>query len=494
MDSLDPHPDSLPIADLGIGQLLERYDDASLNSVEVTSALLERIAALDAPGTEVALASVLALNPTALADAEASDRARSAGAAGPLCGVPLLVKDNVEVLGLPSSAGSTSLLGRPPHRDADLVTRLKNAGAIILGTTNLSEWANLRSSRSASGWSAVRGLTANPWATDRSAGGSSSGSGAALAARLSPGAIGTETDGSITCPASLNGVVGLKPTVGTVPTRGVIPLSASQDSPGPMARSVDDLARLFAVLSGDEAVMTRSTVDPRQLTAAVAASWRTGHTETDQRFDEVILQMATVLGAVTHRDVAVPTDEVGNDELTVLLAETYDDLTAYLTARGGAPATLEAVIAYEREHAATELAFFGHELFEQALTTGGRSGDAYQPARARNLAWATTHCLEPALNGVDVLLAPTYGPAWKQDLHIGEHGVAAPTTCAPAIAGWPIATVPMGLVRGLPVGLGIIGRPGSEATMIAVARAIEATLDLNSDPTYRPKFPAPRRG
>ena len=152
------------------------------------------------------------------------------------------------------------------------------------------------------------------------------------------------------------------------------------------------------------------------------------------------------------------------------------------------------MIAFEREHAETELAYFGHELFEQALTTGGRGGDAYHPARARNLAWATTTCLEPALDGVDVLLAPTYGPAWKQDLHIGEHGVAAPTTCAPAIAGWPIATVPMGLVRGLPVGLGIIGRPGSEATIVAVARAIEATVDLGSDPTYRPSFAAPRRG
>jgi len=279
-----------------------------------------------------------------------------------------------------------------------------------------------------------------------------------------------------------------------VSTRGVIPLSASQDSPGPMARSVEDLALLYAALTGDAAFATESTGNARTFSAAVATTWRTGHAETDQRFDEVIAALSSVLGTVMQRDVAVPTDDVGNDELTVLLAEALDDLSAYLTARGGAPATLAEVIAFEREHAETELAYFGHELFEQALTTGGRGGDAYHPARARNLAWATTTCLEPALDGVDVLLAPTYGPAWKQDLHIGEHGVAAPTTCAPAIAGWPIATVPMGLVRGLPVGLGIIGRPGSEATIVAVARAIEATVDLGSDPTYRPSFAAPRRG
>jgi len=494
MASLDPHPHSLPIADLGVADLIRHFGDGSLSAVEVTSTLLERIGAIDAEGTEIALSSVLAVSETALTDAEASDRARATGAGGPLCGVPLLVKDNVEVVGLPSTAGSTSLLGRPVRHDADLVTQLRAAGAVILGTTNLSEWANLRSTRSASGWSAVRGLTANPWATDRSAGGSSSGSGAALAARLSPGAIGTETDGSITCPASLNGVVGLKPTVGAVSTRGVIPLSASQDSPGPMARSVEDLALLYAALTGDAAFATESTGNARTFSAAVATTWRTGHAETDQRFDEVIAALSSVLGTVTQRDVAVPTNDVGNDELTVLLAEALDDLSAYLTARGGAPATLAEVIAFEREHAETELAYFGHELFEQALTTGGRGGDAYHPARARNLAWATTTCLEPALDGVDVLLAPTYGPAWKQDLHIGEHGVAAPTTCAPAIAGWPIATVPMGLVRGLPVGLGIIGRPGSEATIVAVARAIEATVDLGSDPTYRPSFAAPRRG
>jgi amidase len=261
-----------------------------------------------------------------------------------------------------------------------------------------------------------------------------------------------------------------------------------------MARSVDDLARLYAVLCGEDDFVTTSTISAGTLTAAVAATWRTGHTETDQRFDEVIASLKSVLGAVVSRDVAVPSEEVGNDELTVLLAETFDDLTAYLTARGGTPATLAEVVAFERAHAETELAYFGHELFERALTTGGRSGDGYLQARTRNLQWATTTCLEPALEGVDVLLAPTYGPAWKQDLHIGEHGVAAPTTCAPAIAGWPIATVPMGLVRGLPVGLGIIGRPGSEATIVGVARAIEATLDLASDPTYRPSFAAPRRG
>ncbi len=208
--------------------------------------LLGRVSALDAPGSPTALRSVLALSESALAEARACDRADPVG---PLHGVPVLVKDNIEVAGMPSTAGATSLAGRPATRDAPLVSRLRDAGAVILGTANLSEWANIRSARSTSGWSAVGGLTGNPWALDRNAGGSSSGSGAAVAAGLVPLSIGTETDGSITCPASLNGVVGIKPTVGSVPTEGVVPISASQDSPGPMARTVDEVALLLEVLT-----------------------------------------------------------------------------------------------------------------------------------------------------------------------------------------------------------------------------------------------------
>ena len=217
--------------------------------------LLERIGELDSPGTSTALRSVLAVSPRAGDEARACDRSPDSG---PLHGVPVLVKDNIEVAGLPSTAGATSLASRPARADAPLVGRLRAAGAIILGTTNLSEWANIRSARSTSGWSAVGGLTGNPWALDRSPGGSSSGSAAAVAAGFAPLAIGTETDGSITCPASLNGVAGIKPTVGSVPTAGVVPISASQDSPGPIARTVDEVALLLEVLSARSGILDRA--------------------------------------------------------------------------------------------------------------------------------------------------------------------------------------------------------------------------------------------
>jgi amidase len=226
--------------------LAARLADGTTTSVEVVAALLARIASIDAPGTDVELRSILALAPDALDQARAADSARARGdQRSGLHGVPIVVKDNVEALGLPGTAGATSLAGRAVRRDAPLVARLREAGMVVLAATNLSQWANIRSSRSTSGWSAVGGLTVNPYRLDRSAGGSSSGSGAAVAARLSPLAVGTETDGSITCPCSLNGLAGLKPAVGAIPTAGVVPISASQDSPGPMARTVADVALLY---------------------------------------------------------------------------------------------------------------------------------------------------------------------------------------------------------------------------------------------------------
>jgi amidase len=232
---------------LGAEQARDLIASGEISSVELTQALIERVRAIDAPGTATALRSVLALNPHALDEAAAADAGQTQGA---LRGVPVLVKDNIDCVGLPGTAGSSALAGRKIAVDAPLVARLRAAGAVILGASNLSEWANIRSSTSTSGWSAVGGLVRNPWGLQRSAGGSSSGSGAAVAAGLAPLAVGTETDGSITCPASLNGVVGIKPTVGTVSTERVIPISSSQDSPGPLARSVADAALMLEVLSG----------------------------------------------------------------------------------------------------------------------------------------------------------------------------------------------------------------------------------------------------
>jgi amidase len=479
-------------------ELADALTSGETTSVEIVTALIARIAEIDAPGSAVELRSVLALAPDALATAKRLDDERSRGTVrSHLHGVPILVKDNIEVVGLPGCAGSTALAGRAVPHDAPLVTRLREGGLVILGSTNLSQWANMRSPFSTSGWSAVGGLTLNPYRLDRCAGGSSSGSGSALAARLAPLAIGTETDGSITCPASLNGVVGIKPAVGTVAGEGIVPISSSQDSAGPMARTVRDVAALYEVLTGLDHVAERVERGFDNARIAVATNLTTGHPATDQLFLEVVDAARTagfeMVDITVHQADAV----VDADELTVLLSEMHDDLTAFLTRRGGqGPASLAECIDFENEHRDVELPFFGHEFFDQSLASGGRAGEAYHDARARNVEWAIDQCLTPALNDCDCFIAPCYSPAWKNDLILGGSGSAhwSQVTQAPAIAGWPIATVPMGTIDGLPVGLSIVGRPGSEATMLAVAAGFEKLLDLGRTDTLVPTFTRPQSG
>ena len=488
---------NLKLCEATADQLVSWLEVGETTSVQIVNALVERIGEIDAPGTEIELRSVLALAPDALDAARRADEERTAGTVrSALHGVPILVKDNIEAVGLPGTAGSTGLLNRPVPKDAPLVLRLREAGLIIVGSTNLSQWANMRSPMSTSGWSAVGGLTGNPYRLDRCAGGSSSGSGAALAARLAPLAVGTETDGSITCPASLNGVAGIKPAVGTVPGDGVVPISASQDSPGPMARTVHDVAALYEVLACVDGVIDRVLQGQGDARVGVATTLMTGHPATDAVFHAAL---ATARGRglkTVDIEVALAGDVVGADEVTVLLCEMADDLTTFLARRGGdGPQSLAEMIAFENAHADAELAFFGHEFFDQSLATGGRGGPAYEPARASNLAWAIETCLEPALAEVDCFVAPCYSPAWKNDLVLGGSGSArwSQVTQAPAIAGWPIATVPMGLVEGLPVGMAIVGRPGSEPTMLAVAFAIEQALGLHGTGALTPTFIQPRR-
>lgn len=486
----DPHEASATIAFLSTHELLGRLERGDLTSHFLVGLLRERITAIDVEGSSVQLNAVAALHADALAIAEERDDERANGISrGPLHGIPVLVKDNIEAEGLPGTAGSTALVGRPA-RDAELVKRLRAAGAIILGSTNLSQWANLRSVRSTSGYSATSGLVGNPWALDRSAGGSSSGSGAALAAGFAPLAVGTETDGSIVCPASVNGVVGLKPTVGVVPATYVVPISASQDSPGPMGRCVDDVAMLFAVLSNSSPPLRTAGT-----TFSVATNWRTGHPETDQLFDDIVAALRAAGATVTNRELDVPGEQEENDELTVLLCELVDDLSEYLKGRPGAGvSSLAEVVAFEDEFRSREQKYFGHDLFTAAIETGGRSGAAYSAARRRNLAWAIDACLKPGLEGADVVIAPAYGPAWKSDLAVGGHpGPASVATMAPAIAGWPIMSVPMGLVQNLPVGLAVIGRPHDEWTMIDAARRLERVVAQHGA-LPRPLWNVPCRG
>jgi amidase len=485
--SVDPHPASEEIAYAGVADLRRRLDAGELSSRELVDTLLERVAAVDRDGPRVNSLAAVAEDVREMA-AQRDDERAAGERRGALHGIPIIVKDNVEARGLPALAGSTALVGRGV-RDAALVTRLRSAGALIMASSNLSEWANIRSPHSTSGYSATGGLVANPWALDRSAGGSSSGSGAALAAGLAPLAVGTETDGSITCPASLNGVYGLKPTVGRVSRDGVVPISRYQDSPGPMARSVDDLTLLLDVMS-------ETPLEPAEpLRFVVANNWRTGHGATDALFKELVARCRAAGLDVVEREAALPSPQDHDDELLVLLGDLHDSLNDYLAARPGPGVrSLSDVVDYEEAHAAEELRYFGHEFFVQALATGGLSSEAVRAARARNLHWAVDQALTPLLASRNVVLSPAYGPAWKSDLTNGDNvHFASPAITAAAIAGWPIATMPMGLVDGLPVGVSLVGRASSEATVLAAMGRLDELIARDRGPRA-PAWSVPTRG
>ncbi len=446
-------------------------------------AYLARIAALDDAGPR--LNAVMVTNPDAPA------QARAAAAAGlPLGGRTVLVKDNIETREWPTTAGSLALANNTTGRDAPLVTRLRAAGGVVLGKTNLSEWANIRSSRSTSGWSAVGGQTRNPHAIDRNACGSSSGSGAAVAAGFAWAAIGTETDGSITCPASVNGIVGFKPTVGLVSRTHVIPISHSQDTPGPMARSVADAALLLNAIAGsDPADPVTAEADAykvdftARLTSASLAGVRIGvlrkqvgdHPQVERLFNDALADLTRAGAVLVPIDFEEP-EGLGEAEFTTLLFELREDLAAYLTS---SPAdipvrTLAEVIAFNKARAAEEMRWFGQDIFEQAEQTTDR--EAYQAARAKALRLAGEEGISRLLaeHGVQFLIAPTTGPAWATDLVNGDHfeGSIGAGTFA-AVAGTPHLSVPMGAVERLPVGLSIMGGRWNDAAVLKAGAAYE---------------------
>jgi amidase len=450
--------------------------------------LLDRIEHVDAQ-----VCSISDLDPTVMAQAGARDAEAAEGRArGPLHGRPVLVKDNIDTAGLATTAGSLALAGRPPARDAALVSRLRDAGMVVLGKTNLSEWANIRDEASSSGWSAYGGLTRNPYALNRSAGGSSSGSGAAVGARLSPYAIGTETDGSITCPAAFNGCVGIKPTVGTVPTDGVVPISPSQDSPGPMALSVRDAAALLDVLApghryGDHAVPGR--LADKRIGVPRKDHW--GYSTLADAAAERALEMLAAEGAeiVDGTDIAALDGFDWQQELTVLLTELGPALAGYLASRPGGPQTLAEVVAFNREHADEELAWFGQGLFRQALALEGLDSAAYRDARAACLA-AARDGIDATLreHRLDALIAPSYAPAVPIDMVNPEHHWGA-CTGSSAMAGYPIVTVPVELAHGLPVAVSMWGTAHSEPGLLELAAGLEAARDARQGPLPEPTFP-----
>ncbi len=487
-----------------IGELQAEMTAGRMTSEQLVQRYLDRIAVVDQAGPT--LQAVLAVNSQALADARALDAERRAhGVRGMLHGVPILLKDNIESLGdLPTTAGSLALAANVTRRDATLVARLRAAGAVILGKTNLSEWANMRGSRSVSGWSGVGGLTRNPWSLDRSACGSSSGSGAAVAARLAAAAIGTETDGSVTCPASVNGIVGLKPTLGLVSRHNIVPLSHSQDTAGPMAGSVRDVAVLLSVIAGSDAAdPATAAADTHKVDYAAGLSadalrgkrigvmrFEAGfHPETDAVFAHA-LDVLRRCGATLVEIDAMPggpgaADAIGDAEQIVLLTDLKADLAAYLAK---APAAVGArnladLIAFNRAHADRELGLFGQELFEKAEATRGLDDPAYVAARAKSLRMAGVEGIDRMLadGKLDALVAPTAGPAWVVDTVDGDHS-SGQTSTLPAVAGYPHLSLPMGLVGGLPVGLSIVGGAWTDAHILAFGYAFEQALGFSARP------------
>jgi amidase len=462
------------------------------SALEEVERLLDRLETAD-----VHTNAVCTVHPDALAQAAALDAERTAtGPRSPLHGRAVLVKDNVDTADLPTTVGSLALADAPPpSQDAALVARLRDAGMVLLGKTNLSEWANIRDGSSASGWSAYGGLTRNPYGLNRSAGGSSSGSGAGLAAGLSSFAIGTETDGSITCPAAFNGVVGLKPTVGRVPTAGVVPVSRSQDSPGPMATTVRDAAALLTVLADDGVDYAASAVPGRlagrRIGVPRASYW--GYSPLADAAAERAVALLAAEGAtiVDGTDLPAIADEVWAAELTVLLAELRADLPGYLaTRKGDVPRSLEEVVRFNRDHADLELAHFGQSLFEQALAGPTLDDEEYAAARARCLAASRSGGIDRVLaeHDLDALVTPSYAPAHPIDL-VNPESFPGSCTSASAMAGYPLLTVPTELAAGLPVAISFWGAAGTEAALIGIGHGYEAARDRTSGPLPEPTFP-----
>lgn len=436
-----------------------------MSTQKLFEAALHKVAEIDKSGYE--LNSILALSE----DLAFNERS------GPLAGVPILIKDNIEAIGLPATAGSLALADTPVIRDSSIAKRLRDAGATIIGSTNLSEWANIRSGKSTSGWSAVGGLTANPWKHSHSAGGSSSGSGSAVAAGIVSMAVGSETDGSIVCPASLNGCVGIKPTVGSIPRDAMVPISASQDTPGPMAQSVAQAALLLDVLTGKKQYEAAVNADS-PIKIGVVKEWVTKDSGTNQLFQELLNKLGKKV-QLTEISLPDPSDSEGEAEFKVLMHELNEDLESYLSGRAGAKVkSLKDVVYFNEANQATELKYFGQEYFDMALKLGGRN-ESYKKLRAANLDWAVNKVLTPGFNEFDILIGETYAPAWKSNLGGGDdYGSASWISMAPAIAGTPIAALPMGLVDGLPVAVGLVSRANQEVLLIQAMALIEKVLDL----------------
>ena len=518
--------ESLPIGEGGVGQAsnnrfsiapfaLEETTLADLQAAmasgrmtahSITQQYIDRIHALDRTGPT--LRTVIEINPDALSIADTLDRERKAGRVrGPLHGIPILVKDNIGTADrMTTTAGSYALAGSIPLQDATIAAKLRAAGAIILGKTNLSEWANFRSTHSSSGWSGRGGQAKNPYILDRNPCGSSSGSGAAVSANMCALAIGTETDGSIVCPASANGIVGIKPTVGLVSRAGIIPLAHSQDTAGPMTRTVRDAAILLNVLAGvdprDPATSSSGArgqidyttfLDPNGLRGARIGVARTkffGYSDVTDKLTNEAIDAMKAQGAVIVDPANIETaGKFDDSEFDVLLYEFKADLNSYLASLGPkAPMkSLKDIIDYNERHKDQEMPYFGQEIMIQAQAKGPLTEKKYLDELASNLKMSRTDGIDATMDKykLDAIVAPTGGPAWTTDLINGDHFSGASSTPA-AVAGYPNINVPAGFSHNLPVGISFFGRAYSEATLIKFAYAFEQSTKHRGAPQFIP--------
>jgi amidase len=490
--------------EITIDDLQKTFESGRYTSRSVTEKYLARIHEIDKSGPM--LNSIIELNPDALEIAEGLDRERkSKGARGPMHGVPVLIKDNIDTADrMNTTAGSLALLGSRPSNDAFVAGQLRKAGAVILGKTNLSEWANIRSSHSTSGWSGRGGLTRNPYALDRNPCGSSSGTGAGVSANLCVAGVGTETDGSVVCPSSANGLAGLKPTVGLVSRSGIVPISHSQDTAGPMARTVRDVAIVLSAMAGadpqDSATAGTGVkvfadytkfFDPAGLKGArlgVVRKYCGFNDAVDQLMDTLIGEMKRA-GAEVVDPADIPTiGKFDDSELTVFYYELRADLAAYLARRGSSSIkSLRDVIDFNERNRDREMPYFGQDIFLKADQKGGLDSKEYLDALALNRQLSRAEGIDFVMDKfkLDALVAPTGGPAWVTDLINGDHSAGGSSSAA-AVAGYPNINVIGGHLWGLPVGISFFGRAWSEPTLLKIAYSFEQMTKARRKPRFLP--------